>query len=103
MPGAIILSIIAPLIVVWAALTFGAYYLKKAYDQIAAYTGVDMFKTAGLLYLIGAATTIVIIGLLILLVANILQAVAFFTLPDTYQPRTQHPTQPSAPPPPQTV
>jgi len=100
MPGAILLSIIAPLIVVWAALTFGAYYLKKAYEQIAAYTGVDMFKTAGLLYLIGAATSIVIIGLLILLVASILQTVAFFTLPDTYQPRPRAPGQPSPPPPP---
>lgn len=100
MPGAIILSIIAPLIVVWAALTFGAYYLRKAYDQIAAYTGVEMFKTAGLLYLIGAATTIVIVGLLIMLVANVLQTVAFFTLPDTYQPRPRSSGQPSPPPPP---
>lgn len=99
-PGAILLSIIAPLLVVWAALTFGAYYLKKSYDQIAAHTGVDMFKTAGLLYLIGAATSIAIIGLLIMLVANVLQTVAFFTLPDTYQPRTQPPGQPSALPPP---
>ncbi len=101
-PGTIILSIIMPLFVVWLALTLGAYYLKKAYDQIAAYTGVDMFKTAGLLYLIGAATSIVIIGLLILLVANILQTIAFFTLPDTYQPRTQSPAQSPPPPPPPT-
>ena len=100
MPGAIILSIIAPLIVVCAALTFGAYYLRKAYDQIAAHTGVEMFKTAGLLYLIGAATTIVIVGLLIMLVANVLQTVAFFTLPDTYQPRPRSSGQPSPPPPP---
>ena len=99
MPGAILLGIIAPLIVVWAALTFGAYHLKKAYDQIAVYTRVDMFKTAGLLYLIGAATSIVIVGLLIMLAANVLQTVAFFTLPDTYQPKTQTPAPPPPPPP----
>jgi uncharacterized membrane protein len=45
-----------------------------------------MFNTTALLYLIGAATTIVVIGFVILLVAEILQIVAFFSLPEAPPP-----------------
>jgi uncharacterized membrane protein len=42
-----------------------------------------MFSTAGLLYLIGAATAVIGVGFVILFVAEILTAVAFFSLPET--------------------
>jgi uncharacterized membrane protein len=41
-----------------------------------------MFSTAGLLYLIGAATAIIGVGFLVLLVAQILTAVAFLSIPE---------------------
>ncbi|WP_372838593.1 DUF996 domain-containing protein [Pyrococcus kukulkanii] len=61
----------------------GSYFRKKSYELIAQYTGVDMFKTSGLLYFIGAILIIVFgIGALIMLVAAILEIVAFFSLPE---------------------
>jgi len=41
-----------------------------------------MFRTTGLLFLIGAATLIVLVGFVILFIAAILQIVAFFSIPE---------------------
>ncbi len=43
---------------------------------------IGMFHTTGLLYLIGAALTILFIGLVIVFIAEILQIVAFFSIPE---------------------
>ncbi len=52
---------------------------------------MKLFGTAALLYLIGAALTIILVGFLLIFVAQILFIVAFFSLPD------QLPAQPMAP------
>ncbi len=57
-------------------------FLKRSYDTIATKLRVDMFRTTGLLFLIGAATLIVGIGVVILFIAAILQIVAFFSIPE---------------------
>ena len=82
---AIIGSIFVGFIIFWILFSVGSYYLKKSYELIAEYTGVDLFKTAGLLYFIGAVTAIIIIGLLIIFVARILEIVAYFSLPEELQ------------------
>ncbi|AHF80052.1 DUF996 domain-containing protein [Thermococcus paralvinellae] len=79
---AIIGSILVGFIIFWILFSLGSYYLKKSYELIAEYTGVDLFKTTGLLYFIGALTAIIFIGLLIILVARILEIVAYFSLPE---------------------
>jgi len=56
--------------------------MKQSYDMISEETGVGMFHTAALLYIIGAVLTIVIIGLLLILIAAILEIAAFFSLSD---------------------
>ncbi|ASJ03182.1 hypothetical protein A3L09_07910 [Thermococcus profundus] len=58
------------------------YFMKQSYDMIAEETGVAMFKTAALLYIIGAVLMIIVIGILLIFVAAILETVAFFSLPD---------------------
>ncbi len=78
----IIAGILVGLAVVWVFLIISAIFLRRSYRKIAAYLNVGMFNTAGLLYLIGAALTIVLVGFIILFVAEILQIVAFFSLPD---------------------
>jgi len=83
------------LVALWVCLLIGAVLIKRAYERIAELTKVDLFKTTGLLYLIGAALTIIIVGLLVTLVAKILEAVSFFSLPETYPP-----VPPPPPPPP---
>jgi uncharacterized membrane protein len=82
------------LVVVLVFMILTAIFFKKSFDLLGDKTGEGMFHTAGLLILLGAVLTIVIIGLILLLVAFILVAVAFFSMKTT-------PTAPSPPQPPQ--
>jgi uncharacterized membrane protein/ribosomal protein L40E len=90
--------------VFWAVLIISSIFLKRAYDKTAQRLNVGAFATAGLLYLIGALTVIVIVGFLILFIALIFQIVAFFSIPDQSTPTYYgfQPTQPM-PAPPSTV
>ncbi|WP_324735829.1 DUF996 domain-containing protein [Thermococcus sp. SY098] len=78
----IIGSILVGFVIFWIMFSLGSYYLKKSYEMIAEHTGVELFKTTGLLYFIGALTAIILIGLLIIFVARILEIVAYFSLPE---------------------
>jgi uncharacterized membrane protein len=69
-------------IIAWILEIIGTFYLKKAYDLIKKYTRVDMFSTTGLLYFLGAILLIILIGGIILLVAVILELIAWASLPD---------------------
>jgi len=72
-------------------------FLKKSYDAIALKLKVNMFHTTGLLFLIGAATLIVGVGVVILFIAAILQIVAFFSIPEQV-PSQMPPQQTWGPP-----
>ncbi|WP_457752974.1 DUF996 domain-containing protein [Thermococcus sp.] len=78
----IIGSILVGFVIFWIMFSLGSYYLKKSYEMMAEHTGVELFKTTGLLYFIGALTAIILIGLLIIFVARILEIVAYFSLPE---------------------
>lgn len=94
----LILGIIAGLAVVWILLIVSAIFVRKSYGSVASKIGVGMFGTAGLLYLIGAALTIVLVGFILILVAEVLNIVAFFSIPDQPpQPQQPLPIQPQAP------
>ncbi len=97
-PVGLFLSVwfIAGLVVGWIFSLIAAIFLKRSYDSIAVRVSVPMFGTTGLLFLIGFATLIVLVGFLILFIAEILQIVAFFSIPD--QPPQAAPT--ATPPPP---
>ena len=86
---------IIALVVMWVFSLIGAIFLRKSYDAIAEKTKVNTFKTTGLLYLIGTATFIILIGFLILLIARIFEIVSYFSLPDTIQTEKNIPS-PSA-------
>lgn len=75
-------SVILGLAVVWVVMIVSAVFVRKSYGSIASKLNVSMFGTAGLIYLIGAATTIVLVGFVLLLVAQILLVVAFFSIQD---------------------
>ena len=66
----------------WVLTVISAIFLKRSYEKISQRLNVSAFATTGLLYLIGAALTIVFIGFLILLVALIFQVVAYFSIQD---------------------
>ncbi|MGB9854022.1 MAG: DUF996 domain-containing protein [Candidatus Bathyarchaeales archaeon] len=65
--------------------------------MVATKSGENMFNTAGLLLLVGAILTIILIGLILMLVAWILVAIGFFSVK---VPTTQPPLTPAQPPPP---
>ncbi len=66
----------------WVFTIISAIFLKRSYEKISQRLNVSAFATAGLLYLIGAALTIVFVGFLILLIALIFQVVAYFSIQD---------------------
>ncbi len=76
----LIMWALAGIAVVWILLTVSGVFLRRGYSKISKALNVGLFGTAGLLYLIGAATTIVLIGFLLIPIAQILLAVAFFSI-----------------------
>jgi len=66
----------------WTCLLASAVYLRRSYKTIGAKLNVNRFGTAGTLYLVGAATTIVGVGFVLLLAAEIMTAIAFWSLPE---------------------
>ncbi len=80
--GTIIGACILALIVAWILSVIAAIYLRRSYNSIAEHTKVNLFKTTGTVYFIGAITTIVLIGFLILFIARIIEIIAYFSLPD---------------------
>jgi uncharacterized membrane protein len=70
------------LLAAWVFLLASSVFLRRSYNEIGNAINVQMFSTAGLLYLIGAATAIIGVGFLVLLVAQILTAVAFLSIPE---------------------
>ncbi|WP_297071174.1 DUF996 domain-containing protein [Thermococcus sp.] len=78
MLGIGMVAVVAAIIMIVAA-----YFMKQSYDLVARETGVKMFSTVALLYIIGAILTVIMIGVFIILIAAILEIVAFFSLPDS--------------------
>src|SRR2546422_10047577 len=66
----------------WVFTIISAIFLNRSYEKIAQRLNVSTFATTGLLYLIGAALTIVLVGFLILLIALIFQVIAYFSIQD---------------------
>ncbi|MBN2600230.1 MAG: DUF996 domain-containing protein [Candidatus Thermoplasmatota archaeon] len=94
--GTLFIACALAFLVAWIMLLIGALYLKKSYDRIAEHTKVDLFKTTGLVNLIGAATLIIVIGAFIILIAKILEIVSYFSLPENL-PQTPQPPMPPTP------
>jgi uncharacterized membrane protein len=80
--GGIIYFAILALVIGWILAVIGAIYLRRSYNEIAKHTKVNLFSTTGTVYFIGAITTIVLIGFLILFVGRIIEIIAYFSLPD---------------------
>lgn len=87
------------LAIAWIALIISSLFVRRAFDGMATKLGVGTFRTAGLLYFVGALLTIVLVGVLLLFVAFILQVVAFFSINESGgmarpQPQAQSMAQP---------
>ncbi len=91
--GLIVGAVIA-LVLLFIFIVVSAIFYRKSFSTLGGKSGVGMFGTAGLLLLIGAILTIVLIGFVLMWIAFILLIVAFFSL-------KEQPTQTTTPPPPQ--
>jgi uncharacterized membrane protein len=98
----LIAAIIVGLIIVWIFYLIASIFIKRSYDTVANRLNVGTFHTAGLLYLIGAALTIIFVGIIIVFIAEILQIVAFFSIPEQMPMGPQPMPGQMAPPPPGT-
>jgi uncharacterized membrane protein len=77
-------GIVGGLSVVWICFVMTAYFLRKSYTTMASKLGVSQFGTAGLLFLIGSALVIILVGFILIFVAYIFQAIAFFSMREQY-------------------
>jgi len=90
-------TILIGLVAVWACFLVSSIFLRRSYGELARRLNVSLFGTAALLYLIGAVLTIILVGFLLIFVAEILFIVAFFSINTQLPPPT--PTiQPAQPP-----
>ena len=71
---------IIAIIVLFAFAILAAWLYRKSLIKLASKSGVGLFGTAGLLYLVGAALTIVLIGFLLIWISSLLIAIAFFSM-----------------------
>lgn len=86
-------AIIIAFIVLFIVIVISALFYRRSFNLTASESGVGMFGTAGLILLIGAILSIVLVGFIICWVAIILLAVAFFSLkPKTESPPTPEPS-----------
>ncbi len=87
-------AILLFIIPVWIFYIASAIFLRKSYNAIASKLNINMFSTAASLYLIGAVLAIIFIGFILIFVAEILQVVAYFSIPD----QATQPSQPAVQP-----
>ena len=71
---------IASIILIFISTILGYYFWFQSLRLLAKKTEVDYFRIAGLLYFIGAITSIILVGGLIILAAWIIHVVAYFNI-----------------------
>jgi len=89
----IIGAAIGALVVLFVFTIVSAIFFRKSLTSLSAKSREKIFETAGLLWLIGAVLTIILIGFVLIGIAWILIAVGFFSIKPTAPP------QPPSPPP----
>ncbi len=58
----ILLMLLLPLAVIWVFFIISAVFQRRSYNTIASSLNVGLFSTAALIYLIGAALSIILVG-----------------------------------------
>ena len=91
--GTLMLGCVLALIIGWILLILGTIYLRKSFNSIAKHTNIDLFRTTGTVYFIGAITVIILVGYLIILIAQIIQIIAFFSLPEKLPAAAEKPKE----------
>jgi uncharacterized membrane protein len=96
--ASVIVAILIILAIVWIFAIIASFFVRRSLKQIALKSNIGLFSTAGLLLLIGAFLIIAFgLGAILMWIAALLLAIAFFQLKPT------PPATAVSPPPPTTV
>lgn len=90
------IAAIGGLLAVWGLLVASAFFVRRSLGLVASKLNVKRFETAGLLYLIGAATAVIAVGFVIIFAAEILLAISFFSIEDQSAPPQMQTVSPTA-------
>jgi len=82
-------------VVLWIFIIIWAFFARKSLTSLSTKSSVGLFSTASLILLIGAFLTIVLIGVILMWVAILLLAIAFFQI----KPQPEQPMATMAQPP----
>jgi len=87
------------LVVMFIFFLLQAIFYRNSFTILSEKSEEKMFDTAGLLLLIGAILTIILVGVILLLIAWILAAIGFFSIktPTTQSPAATPPPSPTVP------
>jgi uncharacterized membrane protein len=88
-------GLLSVFVVLWIFVIIWAFFARRSLKMLATKSSVGLFSTAALLLLIGAVLTIVLIGFLLMWIAVLLMAIAFFQI----RPQAEQPLSTVAPPP----
>lgn len=91
----LVAGILAVLVIVWVFAIIAAFFIWRSLKQVSKKSNVGLFGTAGLLLLIGAI--IPLFGLLLIWIAALLLAIAFFALKPSQEPQMATSTYPPPP------
>ncbi len=76
-------------VILWVCAIIAMFLMRRSLTQLSAKSNVGLFGTAGLMLLIGAFLVIVVgLGLILIWIAALILAIAFFSLNPTQQPST---------------
>ena len=76
-------GVIIAFVILFVFVILTGWLYRKSLGALASKSGVGLFGTAGLLILVGAVLTIVVIGFLLIWISFLLIAIAFFSMKPT--------------------
>jgi len=87
---ALLVGFIGILTIIWISAIIASIFIRRSLGHLSDKSSVGLFRTAGLLFLIGACLTIVLIGIILMWIAVLLLAIGFLQLksiePANYPP-----------------
>lgn len=75
--------LVVSLLIAWIFFIAMSINIHRCFKKLSTVTGIWYFKASGILYLIGSITYIVLIGILLVMLAAILQTLGFVRIKDS--------------------
>lgn len=91
-PWSLVGTALTAFVVLFIFLVISGVLFRKSLDSLSARSGEKLFGTAGLIWLIGAVLSIILVGFIMIWIAWILMAVGFFSIKTAAPPPQTPPT-----------